>query len=162
MNFLEKYFKSLLYIQISPQRITLRNPVNGMAISEEPRIAFVTVPKTKILGVGADALRAASAPDVRVINPFGHPRTMVSDFTAAEQMLKLYVRKVSAGFNFFRPNPTIVMHLQGHHEGGLTQIELRAFRELGFGAGGSKVVLYTGPELSDAQLMAGEYTEHAG
>jgi rod shape-determining protein MreB len=162
MTFLEKYFKSLLYIQISPQRITLRNPVNGMAISEAPCIAIVTHPKEKVLGVGADAALAAGVPGARLINPFGHPRSMVSDFAVAEQLLKIYVARIRAGFNFFRTNPTIVMHLLGDHEGGLTQVERRAFRELALGAGAAKVVIYTGPELSDAQLMAGEFPNDPG
>jgi len=162
MNFLEKYFKSLLYIQISPQRITLRNPVNGMVISEEPRIAIVDVPKQRVLGVGPEAGLAIGMPHARVVNPFAHPRTMVSDFSAAEQLLKQYVRRVSAGFNFFRPGPTIVLHLQGSHEGGLTQVEIRAFREMAMGAGGAQVVIYVGPDLSDAQIMAGDYPATIG
>ncbi len=53
-----------VYIQLSPERITLRNAKTGETLSEVPRIAVAT---------GADA-----------INPFAHPRSLVSDFTAGE------------------------------------------------------------------------------
>ena len=162
MNILERYFKSLLYIQISPQRITLRNLVSGIVISDEPRIAFVDLPKKKLLGVGAEAGLTIGVPDSRIVNPFGHPRTMVSDFVAGELLLKEYIRRVSDGFNFFRPAPTVVLHLQGSHEGGLTQVEIRAFREMVMGAGCTQVVVYVGPDLSDAQILAGDYPATIG
>jgi rod shape-determining protein MreB and related proteins len=159
MNILERYFKSLLYIQISPQRITLRNPVSGKVISEEPRIAISGAPKPKVLAVGAQAGLAISEPGSRIINPFAHSRTMISEFTIAESLLKEYVRRM---FGSFRMAPTLILHLKGDPEGGFTQVERRAFRELGFGAGAARVTIYIGPDLSDEQLVAGDFSDSDG
>jgi rod shape-determining protein MreB len=162
MNFIDKYFKSLLYIQISPHNITLRNPISGMVISEAPQITISSHPTERVLGVGAEARLDAGVADVRIVNPFGHPRTMISDFTCAEYLLKVYVKRMAGRFRFFAPAPTMVIHLKDDPEGGFTQVERRAFRELGMGAGASRVTLYIGPDLSDEQLLTRNFPESEG
>ena len=158
MTFLEKYFTSLLYIQISPQRISLRNPRTGESISEEPPIAISTGPKAKVLGVGTEAGLAATVPGSIIINPFDHPRTLISDFTMAEQLFKAFLHRMSTHAGFLKPAPTIILHPQGDPEGGFTQVERRALRELGLGAGAAQCLIYLGPELSDEQLLSGNFT----
>jgi len=46
-----------------------------------------------------------------------------------------------------------MIHPTENIEGGLTQIEQRAFRELGMAAGGCQVKVWDGPELDDAQVL---------
>lgn len=91
-----------------------------------------------------------------VVNPFAHPRSLVSDFTVAEQLLKAAVRKMT-GKGIFSVAPRIVMHPLGDPEGGFTQIERRAIREMGLGAGASKVVVWVGRNLTDAELLSETY-----
>jgi rod shape-determining protein MreB len=162
MNFIDKYSKSLLYIQIAPHNIMLRNPHSGMAISEAPQLFIAYHPEQKVLGVGAEADLTTGHSDIRIVNPFGHPRIMVSDFTSAEYLLKAYVRRMAGRFRFFAPAPMIVLHLKDDPDGGFTQVERRAFRELALGAGASRVKLYLGPDLSDAQLLSGNFSESEG
>jgi len=87
---------------------------------------------------------------------FAHPRSLVSDFTVAEQVLKAYFRRVR-GKSLLQPNPLVIVHPLGEHEGGLTQVELRALRELAFGAGASEARIWQGPQLTDEQVLANEY-----
>jgi len=155
---LKHLFMRPLYVQLSPECVTVRDPSTQEVISEVPEIAFqqASTAKAVILAVGSSARDAAGAPDTQVLNPFAHPRSLVSDFTVAEQVLKAFVRRIR-GNSLFRPSPVIVIHPLGEHEGGLTQVELRAFRELALGAGAAKASIWLGPQLTDEQLLSGTY-----
>lgn len=62
----------LVYIQVSPERVTLRNVKGGQSVSEPPHLAINRQLKAPILAVGAEAATRAG-PGVEVVNPFGHP-----------------------------------------------------------------------------------------
>jgi rod shape-determining protein MreB len=149
---LESFFKRILYIRISPQRLIIRDPHTGQEFSENPEVAIAGEP-AKIVAIGSKARPAVSGTGGKVVNPFAHPRSLVSDFTVAQQLLKIAARQ-DFGKPIFRPLPTIVMHPLGDPEGGFTQIERRALHELALGAGASKVVVWVGRELSDAELVS--------
>lgn len=121
-----------VYIQLSPERITLRNPKTGETLSEVPSIA---------VKAGADA-----------INPFAHPRSLVSDFLAGETLLKALLRKLLPR-SLFTASPRVVLHPLGDPDGGFTQIEVRALQEMARGAGASEVVVWQGRNLTDQELQ---------
>lgn len=155
---LAQFFKQFLYIQLSPERITVRDPKTEQVVSEVPEVAIQhpSSGKAKILAVGSAARQAASQPDTQVLNPFAHPRSLVSDFTVAEQVLKAFVSRVR-GSAFFQPQPIVIVHPLGHHEGGLTQVEIRALRELALGSGASEAHVWQGPHLTNEQVLSGDY-----
>lgn len=145
-----------LYVQLSPQRLTVRNAKTGAQWSEVPEVALSRRGgKPCVVGFGSEA-RAARDADVEILNPFAHPRSLVSDFLPAEQLLKAFVRRALPKL-VFGAAPRIVMHPLGEPEGGFTGVEARALREMAMGAGASDVVVWQGPTLTDAQLLAGEY-----
>ncbi|RZJ08356.1 MAG: rod shape-determining protein MreB [Rubrivivax sp.] len=156
---LKSFFNQRLYIQLSPQRVLVRDPKAGRAVDEVPEIAVQQGPggKTSVLAIGTEARGAAAQADTRLYNPFAHPRSLISDFTLAEQLLKGLVRRLYGGVQVFRPNPVVVMHPMGEHAGGLTQVELRALRELALGLGGRQVQIWEGQALTDAQLLSGDF-----
>lgn len=144
------------YVQVSPELLTVRNAKTGEAISEVPEIAIAHDPKPSIVGIGKEARLHRSAPLVKIINPFAHPRSLVSDFTVGEQLLKAFVRRL-IGNSIFAVSPRVVVHLMGEPTGGFTQVETRAFREMAMRAGASKVVVWQGRGLSDQELLSGEF-----
>jgi len=149
-------FKPPLYIRLSPVRLTVRNVKTGEFISEPPEIAISRGPKEKILGVGDEAALHRSSKSAQVINPFAHPRSMMSDFTAGQAVVKAFVRKLRKS-GLFAPAPRVVFHPQGDPAGGFTQVEIRAFREMALGAGASDVIVWQGQDLSDAQVLSRHY-----
>jgi len=149
-------FNSSLYIRLSPFRLTVRNVKTGESISEPPEIAISSGPKQKILGAGDDAALHKSNKGARVVNPFAHPRSMMSDFTAGQAVVKAFVRKLLKR-PLFTPSPRIVFHPQGDPTGGFTQVEIRAFREMALGAGAAKVIVWQGQDLTDEQVLSGRY-----
>ena len=87
-------FLPLVYIQITPELLTVRNVKTGTTVAEIPELAISMEPKVRILAVGPQARLAAASEPATVVNPFAHPRTLVSDFTVAEQLLKYQLRRV--------------------------------------------------------------------
>ena len=135
------------YIQIRENRITAVEIDSGARFDEPPLVAIQTLskgPKT-IVEVG-DAAKACSGPDVEIVNPFSHPRTLLADFTVAEKLLQSIFRKLHQS-RIFQPSPRVVMHPLEKTDGGLTVVERRAFRELAAGAGAREVVVYEGAPL---------------
>ena len=93
---------------------------------------------------------------MQIINPFAHPRSMVSDFTVAEQVLKAFILRVS-NRSLLAPAIKVVMHPQGEPAGGFTQVEARAFHEMALGAGAAKATVWRGRNLSDQELRSGKF-----
>jgi rod shape-determining protein MreB len=145
-------FRPVLYIKVSPEQLTVRNVKTQESFAERPEVAIGGTPR-KVLAIGNAARSSASAPGAEVVNPFGHPRTLVGDFTVGEQLLKAAVRKLQ-GSSPLAIAPLIVMHPLGSPEGGFTQVERRAFREMALGAGASEVLLWVGRELSDSEVLS--------
>ncbi len=133
----------------------------GNTVAEVPELAIRTSAKPVILAVAPQARLAAASEPATVVNPFAHPRPPVSDFTAAEQLLKYQLLRVQKP-SIWRPAPCVVMHPMGRDEGGYTQVEHRAFREMALGAGASQVFLWIGRPLTDAELLARRPPDESG
>jgi rod shape-determining protein MreB len=151
----------LVYVQISPELLTVKNVKSGTVVSELPEVAVSTEAKARILAVGPQARLAAASGAAQVSNPFAHPRTLVSDFTLAEQLIKHQLRRVLSN-HFWMPAPCVVMHPIGKAEGGYTQVERRAFREMALGAGASQVFVWIGRPLTDTELLSRRAPEGPG
>ena len=150
-----KSFIPTVYVQLSAERLTVRNPKTGMTVSEVPEIAIASGARPKVVAIGTEARRQQSL-SVQVINPFAHPRTLMSDFTAGEQLLKAFLRRFRGG-SLFAASPRVVLHLLGDPAGGFTQVEIRAFREMALGAGAAAVVVWQGRNLTDEELLTQEF-----
>jgi rod shape-determining protein MreB len=147
----------VIYVQISPDLLTVRNVRSGQSLSEVPEVAITTGSKPKIVAVGAQA-QSAVTPEVRLHNPFAHPRSLASDFHVAEQLLKAQLIRVRTP-SWIMLTPRVVIHPLGNPAGGFTQIERRAFREMALGAGASTVHVWTGRPLTDQELLDPEFLE---
>lgn len=81
-----------------------------------------------------------------IVNPFSHPRTLLKDFIVAEKLLQ-HAFGTLLGKKLMAPAPAVVIHPMEKTEGGLTEVERKAFRELAMGAGARAVVVHEGEEL---------------
>ncbi len=154
-----KSLTPLLYIELSPERLSVRNARTGATWDEAPEIALLDHPKPVIQAVGNNAREAAAHTGARVVNPLAHPRALVSDFVLALQLLRYGVRQVLSKGSFWQlaPSPHMVLRLPAPPEGGYTQVETRALKELALGSGASRVTLWQGPALKDEELLSGTY-----
>ena len=155
-RFLLPWLHSIVYIRIAPDLLSVREVRSGRTIAEPPFAAISRGPKKTLLAVGEAARAAAAAQGGELVNPFKHPRTLLADFTTAEAVVKGFLRKLSTG-RLFAPSPIVVLHPTVDPEGGFTQIELRALRELGLGAGGREVFIRVGRDLTDEELLSSRF-----
>ncbi len=139
-----------LYVRIRSTVLSVRNVADGTSYEDLPVIAIQPKPE-RILAFGAAALAWQGRDGVRLANGFDHPRTIIADFTVAQETLKLFIRRV-LGRKLFQVSPVVIMHVLDQMDGGLTQVECRALRELALGAGAREVYLREGPELTDRQI----------
>ncbi|MGE0497879.1 MAG: rod shape-determining protein [Ramlibacter sp.] len=157
MSFLSS-FSPLLYVQVSPEHLIVRDVKAGVEISEPAQVAITQGAKATIAGVGLQAASAAAAGGpVALVKPFAHPRSLVSDFTVAEQLLNAFIRRVRRN-TFLQLPPRVVVHLLGNPAGGFTQVEVRAFIEMARGTGAFEVVIREGRPLTDQELLAGNFS----
>ena len=158
------FLQPLLYIQVTPERVAIRNLRTGASLSEAAELALgqQSGGKQRVLAVGAQAPMAAAAErGARLIRPFAHPRSLVSDFISAELLLRTLVKQ-SLGKRLLAVSPMVVMHPMGSPEGGFTAVERRAFRELGLGAGALEVQVWTGRPLTDDELRSRRFPADGG
>lgn len=161
--------RPILYVRIHPDMLSVRDVGKGKSISEPPLMAIsgglkregsnfqggvkFSGSNPKVLAIGNEAKAMDVQQDLRIVNPFSHPRTPLSDFTVAETLIKGFIRKLS-GRSLSIIAPTMVLQLAVELEGGITQIESRALKELGIGAGAKWCCGWIGPDLTDEQLIA--------
>jgi rod shape-determining protein MreB len=99
-------------------------------------------------------LGASSAAEQHASAPFSHPRMLLGTFTAARDLLIPLVKQHSGSWltrDLRRIH--VLMHPMERMDGGLSEIERRAFRELGFAIGARHVVLWIGKPLSSDEAL---------
>ncbi|MCW8929066.1 MAG: rod shape-determining protein [Gammaproteobacteria bacterium] len=144
-----KKFSTILYVQIWENRIKVTDIVSGNIYDEKPLIATQKNNKGEVIviAVGNSAELIECDLQTVITNPFSHPRTLLSNFMAAEKVLQHIIHTLLKN-KFFSPSPLTVIHPMEKIDGGITQIEFQALRELAFGAGSREVVVYYGSELN--------------
>jgi len=151
----------VLYIKISPERLTVRNVKTGDQWSEVPELALTKDDKKVVLGFGGQARRAAQGQASEVINPFDHPRTLVGNFSVGEVLLRAAISSFHRKGYLALPFRAVV-HPLGTPAGGYTQVELRALREMALGAGAAQVVMWVGRALLDQEVLSDEVLKSEG
>ncbi|MDX1755745.1 MAG: rod shape-determining protein MreB [Marinobacter sp.] len=160
-----KWFNHLgttLYVQLWENRLKVTDSGTGRTFDETPKIKIVTNQKgEKIISAIGTLADNTQEPNSAVINPFSHPRTLLADFTAAEKVLQ-HAFKTLSGNKYLSPSPAVVIQPMEKVDGGLTQIEHKAFKELALGAGARDAIVYEGEESSPSSInfakMANEHT----
>ncbi|ANE56020.1 hypothetical protein AYM39_13095 [Methylomonas sp. DH-1] len=152
-------FRHTLYIAVTPELIEITHAETGRKLAEPPLLAIETKRgRDSVIAVGSMAKHLTGKPNVRIENGFSHPRTLLTDFTAAQRTLAHLIKRVLP-LGFFVRRPIVVMHPLTMLEGGLTQIEIRAFAELASMAGASRAYAWQGPSLTTEQLRKHSFPE---
>lgn len=142
------YFSKPIYIQIWQSRLKVSVVGEGDVYDEKPLMAILTTDKgVKVIKAIGNSAEGLEANNIVVVNPFCHPRLLLSDFLVAEKMLQYVIFKLHKNAKF-RPCPSAIVHPMEKIDGGLTQIEIRALKELMLGSGVFESYLHTGYPLS--------------
>ena len=84
--------------------------------------------------------------------PFSTERLLVGTFSTAEPALTELIKRLTPS-GLLKRRPHIVIQPMGKTEGGISEVEARTFKELAYGAGGFKVIVHVGKELSDVEAV---------
>jgi len=156
------FLKNTVYVRIKPEWLSVIHLESRKEFSDIPTLAIERIKSRHvIIGVGREAVLMIDRLNVTVKNGFKHPRTLIADFTIAERTLKHFLKKAMPS-SLFMPSPVMIMHPLSHLEGGLTQVEIRAFAELGSAAGARQVYVWQGRELSHEELRELRFSHTAG
>lgn len=142
--------RRIVYIRISSERVCMQSN-DGLHWEASPHVGIKTQGNSKVIAVIKDGASYHNSAGVSLwANPFGHPRTLISDFTLAEKLLSQGLRTMLRNMGgFFITAPALaIIHPLEKTEGGLTEVEQRAFKELGLSVGFRESLVYTGPELA--------------
>lgn len=148
-----RHIDTTLYIQLWAHQLRLVNVVSGAEFNEAPFIALEQnrSGRPRVKAIGNDAQALINTAGLEVVNPFAHPRMLIANFAKAEKVLAYAVKHICRG-RLFTVSPRVVCQPMEKLEGGITDVEARAFRELCLGAGAREVVLYQGAPLVLAQF----------
>lgn len=138
------WLKSVYYFKLSPELLVVRDVLNAKEFRDIPEIA---VGNNTVLAIGKAAKNAGG----QLHRPFAHPRSIVSDFVMASQLLKTATKQVVKN-KWFSAAPDVILQIPRNPAGGYTQIELRALRELLIQVGAKSVLIWEGADLSDEQI----------
>ncbi len=119
---MKKLFEEKLYIKVAKNRFEIQK------VSEQAASEVVSPPE-----------------------PFSTSRLLVGQFSLAEYYLREGIEKVLPR-KMIKRSPAILIHPVEMTEGGLSEVETRVFRELAFGAGASRVVIWEGESLTPEQV----------
>ncbi|MFB2653671.1 MULTISPECIES: rod shape-determining protein [Shewanella] len=145
-NWLKGLVSKDLLIELTEAKTRIKSFGDKSCVEFEPVIALVDEPnQTRIKAIGHEAA-GMSGKDVRLVNPFSHPRMFVASFELAEKLLQYGISQLHT--SGFRAAPRVIVHQLEKTEGGLTDIEDRVLRELALGAGAREVVIYLGPRIN--------------
>ncbi len=153
-------FDTTLYIQVWEKRIKVTNISTGTVFNEKPLVAISTdIKGKKIIEAVGNKSSLLTGEGIKIINPFSHIRTLISNFEVGERLLRYIFSTLLKG-RFIQPSPRCVIHPMEKIEGGLTDVEERAFRELAISAGAREAIVYQGSELVIASFNYEQIENH--
>ena len=135
------------YLRVNRERVVVRDVSTAKSVEVASKIGIDS--SDNVLSVGDPVDPAAT----KVLNPFRHPRVLIDDFSGGERVVRFAFRRLS-GRGAILTAPNVIAHADFSLEGGLTQIEVRALREMLEGAGARKVHIWHGSRiLSDDEVL---------
>lgn len=143
-GFLRGYFSNDLAIDLGTANTLIYMRTKGIVLNE-PSVVSIRQEggpsgKRAIQAIGTEAkqMLGKTPGNIQAIRPMKDG--VIADFTITEQMIKQFIKKVHDS-RFFSPSPRIIICVPY----GSTQVERRAIRESGLGAGASQVLLIEEP-----------------
>ncbi|OQX26743.1 MAG: rod shape-determining protein [Desulfobacteraceae bacterium IS3] len=121
---------TLIYMK---QKGIVLNEPSVVAIHESPGM------RKQILAIGMDAKKMIGKvpPNIKAVRPMRNG--VIADFEVAGVMLRYFIAKVRTGLRLFRPRIIVAV------PSGISSVEKRAVKEIGYEAGGREVFLVEEP-----------------
>lgn len=110
-------------------------------VVDEPSIIAINRTTKEVIAIGKQAMmmHGKAHDDIKTIRPLKDG--VIADFTAAEHMIRGFIKMISPGKKMFSPNLRMVICIPS----GITEVEKRAVRDSAERAGGKEVYLIHEP-----------------
>ncbi len=110
-------------------------------VVDEPSIVAIENKTGKVIAVGKEALlmHGKTHPNIQTIRPLKDG--VIADFTAAEEMIRGMIKKMTTKKNIFKPSLKMVICIPS----GITEVEKRAVKDSAEHAGGKEVYMIHEP-----------------
>jgi rod shape-determining protein MreB len=154
VRFAPRPSRRLVYVQISPERILLRRVATGETLDDVPQAAID--PQGIVVAYGRGAGEAVKwHPNLRLVNGFSHPRTVLGDVEIAAATLRAYLETMFPRMKrrFRKLKPDVVIHPIGHDD--LSGLEVWGLHRVAELAGARHVSLWQGEEPAYETLVRG-------
>lgn len=129
-----------VYVEFSSTLLFAKNTKTGACFKEKPLIAISRFDNS-IKAFGNCALEHQHDKAIRIVNPFDHPRSPLANTLYGEKLLHFVLSHLVQS-SMFRPAPKIILRPLERTLGGLTDHEIRALKEMCFGAGARDALIY--------------------
>jgi len=154
VRFAPRPSRRLVYVQVSPERILLRRVATGETIDDVPQAAVD--PQGVVVAYGRGAEEAVKwHPNLRLVNGFSHPRTLLGDVDVAAATLRSFLETMFPRMKrrFRNLKPDMVIHPLGHDD--LSGLEVWGLHRVAELAGARHVSLWQGEEPAYETLVRG-------
>jgi rod shape-determining protein MreB len=94
-----------------------------------------------------------SSDAVRFVEPFSHPRIIISNFACASKLLQYSIQQMSR-IKWMLAAPILILQPDMDLLAGLSEIETRVLLEMGENAGARRTIAYYGALLTDREVLA--------
>jgi rod shape-determining protein MreB len=135
------------YARIDRTRFSIRDVSTGATFEAAAKIGLDSA--NRIVSVGD----MSGSNVVRTVEPFEHPRIVMSDFACASKLFQYGLHQLTR-FKWITPSPILIIQPLMELAGGLSEIENRALLELGESAGARETLIHCGKKLSDQEVVA--------
>ena len=140
-RFLSRFFSNDIAIDLGTANTLIYVRGKGIVL-DEPSVVAVqsgTGGKSKIVAVGTEAkkMQGRAPRNIEIVRPMRDG--VIADFTIAERMLSMLIKKATEGHSVVPPRVVICV------PGGATQVERKAILDSAFAAGASSVHLIEEP-----------------
>jgi rod shape-determining protein MreB len=146
--------RRLVYVQLSAERILLRRVATGATVDEVPQVALG--PDGVPVAFGHAAEEAARwRRDLRIVNGFSHPRTLIGEMEVAAATLMYFLRRLldPREKRWRRIRPDLVLHPVDVED--LSGLEAWGLQEIARIAGARSVRVWLGEEPPYETLTGG-------
>lgn len=153
---LERIFSDIIVAKLEPELLSLKSESRKIEISDIPQVAINREMKVLAKGREAEAMRTqATLERVRVLNPFLHPRVIVSDQTIAALVLREFLCSLYERRSFL-PRISMLWSLPKSRRMDIAEIESNALLNASLEAGVRFPWLVTDPEF-EVEVIARDF-----
>ncbi|RXJ71966.1 hypothetical protein CS022_18365 [Veronia nyctiphanis] len=151
-DWLRRRVSKVVYVQLWEERLKVIHCGNGKTFDEKPLLALRHQPKGgRIIAQIGNEAAAFSGDDIELLNPFSHPRTLISDMYSADLVIRHGFSKLRS-FRYFVSPYVVVVHPMEKREGGVTKVEKAALETLFKESGAREVLVYEGEALDPENI----------